>query len=267
MSGSVLFNRIVLVFGIFCILYYLGMGFAITFRQSLLFLWPVMGCICLFRWAFVGHYLRLGEPLPIPSVLLWGYRAAVALALAVFLLGEYFICTGAREKAPDGLDCIIVLGARVNGTEPSGSLHERIEAAADYLTRNPDTLCIATGGRGDDESISEAECIRRELAARGISEERIVPEEASADTYENFRNSLPLLPDGTRSVGIVTNDFHIFRALILVRQQTELPCCGIPAKSSPAGFLHYALREFCALTVGLLNGELQPDAVRAACGL
>lgn len=78
---------------------------------------------------------------------------------------------------------------------------------------NPDTVCIASGGQGDDEGISEAECIRRYLINYGIDPERVLLEDKSTSTLTNIENSLKLLPEGAENIGIVTNDFHIFRAL------------------------------------------------------
>jgi len=55
---------------------------------------------------------------------------------------------------------VVVLGAQVVNSRPTLILAGRIQAAADYLTAHPDSVCIASGGRGADEDISEAKCIR-----------------------------------------------------------------------------------------------------------
>ena len=51
-------NDIILVLGILCILYYLGMGFAVRFGQSLLWLWPLMGGIFILHWAVVNRSIK-----------------------------------------------------------------------------------------------------------------------------------------------------------------------------------------------------------------
>ena len=261
MNVRLYFNLFLRWFGVFCLLYYVGMGLAVTFRQSLLFLWPVVGGLCLLRSFWAAPYIRQGLPLPVAPWLLWTVRVLILLWVAFFLFVEVFVVTGAGKRAHDGLDAVIVLGAKVNGTQPSGALHERIEAAADYLLSNPDTLCIASGGQGEDEGISEAECIRRGLVARGVEESRILLEERSTSTVENMLYSLPMLPEGTDKVGLVTSDFHMFRTLWTARQMTDLTLSGIPGRSSNFGFLHYAMREFCAIVVGVLQGELHLSAL------
>ena len=68
-------------------------------------------------------------------------------------------------------DYIVVLGCGVNGTVPSLSLRNRIDAAYAYLIANPDTVCVVSGGQGPDEDITEAACMKRELTAMGMTGE------------------------------------------------------------------------------------------------
>ena len=162
-------------------------------------------------------------------------------------------------EASEGLDAIIVLGARVDENGPSGSLRQRINAARVYLEENPDTVCIASGGQGEDEPMSEAECIRDHLVAGGIDADRILLEDRSTSTEENMRYSLPMLrsPEtDVESVGIVTNDFHVFRALCLARKNGGFTFYGVPARSTVFGFIHYAMREFFTLSVSLVRGYI-----------
>ena len=257
MKHSKIINALILLFGILCIAYYIGMGLAVRFGQSLLWIWPVIGALCILRFIIVDRNMRAGKPLPFSKRTIKIFRIIIAAALAVFLIGEAVICTGAFERPADGLDCIIVLGAKVNGTSPSGALTQRIWAAADYLSKNPDCICIASGGQGDDEGMSEAQCIKDNLIALGIEETRIILEDRATNTRTNIIYSLELLPEGVEKIGLVTNDFHIFRALATARNISNLEFYGIPAASSVYGFIHYAVREFFAVGEGLLKGELK----------
>lgn len=249
-------NNCILVIGILFILYYLAMGFAVRFGQSLLWLWPAMGVLFIFHWFIVNRSIKTGKPVPLPKWAITLCLILIAAALLLFATVQGFIVSAAVEKPPADLDCIIVLGAKVNGTQPSGALSQRIHAAYRYLSGNPDTVCIATGGQGEDEGISEAECIRRGLTALGIPDERIILEEAATDTTTNFLNSFRLLPDGAKEIGVVTNDFHVLRALWTARELSDLNFYGVSARSTPWGYIHYCLREFCAIAVGILTGEL-----------
>ena len=253
---AVLWNRLLLAFGVLCILYYLGMGLAVRFGQSLLWLWPAVGGLCILRWAVARHFWRQGRPVPVARWLLRTVRCLLCAGLAVFLFAECFVVSGAFERAPADLDYLVVLGARVNEDGPSGALRNRIAAAAAYLRDNPDTLAVASGGQGTDEPVSEASCIRDGLAAAGIDPARILLEDRSADTVENLRDSLALIGRTGATVGVVTNDFHIYRALCAARKLGGCTFYGVPVKSSSFGFVHYAMREFFALAADGLHGQL-----------
>ena len=255
--SSVFVNNCFLAFGIVCILFYLMCGIMVRFGQSLLFLWPLLGLACIARWWLWRRAWRDGRPHPFPGWLLAVIRCVVALCLCFFCFVEYFVFSAAFSVPKDGLDAIVVLGARVDEDgSPSGSLNERIEAAAEYLLRNPDTLVVASGGQGADEPMSEAECIRLHLAAKGVAPDRILVEDRSTSTAENLTNSFALLEGRAGSVGIVTNDFHIFRALCTGRALGSFELSPLPARSSVSGFIHYSMREFFALVVSWIRGDL-----------
>lgn len=248
-------NLLFLLVGMLCFVYYFANGFLIRFGQSLLWLWPLIGTALLVRFALVARMIRTGRPSPLPRKFLRTMHILLAVGLAILLSVEGIILRGAFESTPAGLDYIVVLGAKVNGTSPSGALRNRIEVAAEYALANPNTLVIASGGQGEDEGISEAECIRRGLVARGVPEERIILEDLSTSTRENLRFSLEKLknPDET-SIGVVTNNFHVFRAMKIARSLHSGETYAVPVATSLFSLPHYLLREFFATCVGFVTG-------------
>ena len=255
--SSLFINRAFLCFGILCILFYLVCGLTVRFGQSLLFLWPLLGLACIGRWRLWNLAWKRGRPHPFPGWLLWSIRAVLFVCIAFFCFVEHFVVSAAFTAPKDGLDAIVILGARVNENGvPSGSLNERITAAAEYMKRNGNTIAVASGGQGEDEPMSEARCIREGLIAAGIAPERILLEDQSTSTIENLSNSFSLLEGRASNVGIVTNDFHIFRALCTGRRLGGFVLSPVPARSSVSGFIHYAMREFFALCVSWLRGDL-----------
>lgn len=249
-------NRLFLYAGILTLLYYLGQGITVRFGQSLLYLWLMLSAVCFARFFLWKWAWRNGKRAPLPRSWLRAVNIVVAAAVTVFLVVEGFVFSGAFRKAPDGLDAILVLGAKVDEDGPSGSLQQRIDAARQYLEENPDTICIASGGQGSDEPMSEAQCIYDCLVADGIDPARILLEEKSTSTEENLRFSLPMLDADTKTVGIVTSDFHVFRALLLAEKNGGFVFSGIPARSTVFGFIHYAMREFFTLSVSLVRGYI-----------
>lgn len=154
------------------------------------------------------------------------------------------------RAAPDGpCPTVLVLGCQVQGKTPSLMLHYRIEAAEDYLRSHPDAVAILSGGQGPGETISEAACMYRALTQRGIDPNRLYLEDASSVTLENLRFSKALLErEGLQTpVVIISNDFHIYRALKMA-EDLGLPAQGLAASSNwwfstPT----YVLREALAM--------------------
>ncbi|MBE5792955.1 MAG: YdcF family protein [Clostridia bacterium] len=248
-------NLLFLLAALFCFLYYLLNGVLIRFGQSLLFLWPLMGLFFLARFIIFEVHYKTGKPLPFSKRFLTFFRIFAALCIAFFLSVEGMILKAALTQPPENLDYIIVLGAKVNGTQPSGALRNRIDVASEYLHENPETLVIASGGQGPDEGISEAECILRGLTQRGIDEDRVLMEDKSTSTLENLTYSLSLVEKEAPSIGLVTNNFHVYRSMKIAETFDGYEFHAVPVATSLISFPHYMLREFCATVVGFLTGS------------
>lgn len=188
-------------------------------------------------------------------------RTVLSVILALVLLASIATLVPILRGPTDlksRSDYVIVLGAGVNGSEPSPILRDRIEQAAAYLKKNPDVICIATGGKGDDENISEAKCIYDHLTAMGIDGNRIWLEDQATSTIENFRYSLALIEEkagaAPERVTVLSNEFHLFRASRMARD------CGLVADfvaaptSSGLIRVSYTVREIFALWKYLLVG-------------
>ena len=174
--------------------------------------------------------------------------ALLAIAVLAPLLSCAAVCVCARlPRKYRASDCLIVLGARVEQDGPSRALQHRIDAAAEYMMGNKDTIAIASGGKGADEPVSEAACIRDGLIAAGIAPERILLEDQSSTTAENMRFSEMLIPDEDAAVGIVTNNFHVHRALGLARKAGIRNPHGIAAEYTGFTLFHYMVREALGL--------------------
>ncbi len=171
----------------------------------------------------------------------------VTLGLIYFGFLQFKISQYSHKEVPKNADYLIVLGARVKGTVPSLAFASRINAAAEYLKKNKDTIVIASGGKGPGEDISEAESIRRELLDQGISEARIILEDQSTDTYENINFSKRLIPKGKRHGLVVTNNFHLYRAVSIARDY-GLEVKGLPAETPWIAVPKSYSREYLAIT-------------------
>ena len=94
------------------------------------------------------------------------------------------------------------------------------------------------------------------LTAQGIDPNRLIMEDQSTDTSENMRFSRELLPEDAESIGIVTNNFHMFRSLAIARKEGLQNPCGIPVATSLFSFPHYMMREFFGMAYDFVRGNL-----------
>lgn len=175
----------------------------------------------------------------------------LAAGLAAFTVTEGLILSAARGSPDQQADAVIVLGAGVNGRTPSLALRSRINAAEVYLTDYPDVPAVLSGGQGQGENITEARAMYNVLTADGVNPDRLILEERSTSTAENFQYSKSLLQErgldiGHARIAVVTNDFHIFRAGLLAGRQ-GLTAFGVPAKLPWWLTVNYDAREVFAV--------------------
>ncbi|MBR2606266.1 MAG: YdcF family protein [Clostridia bacterium] len=141
--------------------------------------------------------------------------AATALALILLLAAEAPILHTALNAAKSDAPYVIVLGAAVYGEDPSLSLVHRSDRAMEHLETNPSAVAVLSGGQGEGEDISEAECMGRYLKSKGVNEGRMLLEDRSTSTLENLTFSKKAIEqaggDPSR-VAIVSSSYHLYRA-------------------------------------------------------
>lgn len=174
----------------------------------------------------------------------------------LFVVVEGMILSEFAATAEPGAEYVIVLGAQWKENGPSDVLRRRLDKALVYLRENPDAKVIVSGGQGENEPLSEADGMREYLLGAGIPEERILTETESFNTKQNLEYSSRFLNPKEDRVVLVTNNFHMFRALRIARKQGYQRAEGLAA-SSVYGFLpNNMLREFLSLVKNLAVGNL-----------
>ena len=131
-------------------------------------------------------------------------------------------------------DVIVVLGGGIYDRAsdltgrgaPGKTATERILTAA-RLYRQLKLPIIVTGGRMYGHLNSEADISHRFLLDLGISARHILIEDQSRDTYENARNTRPILEQhGFKHPILITSAFHMPRAVLCFEQNNikVTPC-------------------------------------------
>lgn len=214
--------------------------------------WFVLGAVFLgAAWAVHAGWW---ESMPVVG------RRAIEVVVCVLLVG-YVVTLGMQlkdfgDKGEPDLDYIIVLGAQVRDDGPSTVLRFRLETAYDYLSENERTMCIVSGGQGFNEPRAEADVMAEYLIERGIDAKRIIREDKAVNTVQNIENSMAFFDPASARVGIVTNDFHVFRGTKLAEKAGIEYVCGIAAPSSAPYLPNNMTRESLGIAKDFLTGNL-----------
>ena len=178
-------------------------------------------------WAFRASGYHYASLLPFSAAALmlvfrfgkrWLKRLASAvtvLAVALMLIAEVPILKTALNAAESDAPYVIVLGAAVYGEDPSLSLVHRSDGAMEHLNANPAAVAVLSGGQGEGEDISEAECMDRYLKSKGVADDRILLEDRSTSTLENLTYSKAAIEAAGGDPGrvaIVSSSYHLYRA-------------------------------------------------------
>ncbi len=246
-SLQTFWQRLFYLAGAACLIYFLSLIPVLGFSYAFMHIWLAAAMVFFAFGKFMPAWRRLPVIFRRTILILFG------LGLALFIFVEGLILSAAFSEPAADADYLIILGAKVNGTYPSLTLQYRIDAAALYLRDNPGTIAIASGGQGPDEGISEGLAIYRSLAARGISENRIIIEDKSSSTWENLTYSQAYIEDPQAAVVVASSDFHVYRALALAGKAGYENVSGLAAKTMPLLVPLYYLRECLALIKSYLT--------------
>ena len=153
----------------------------------------------------------------------WLAALLLLLGLGLILFGalEIVIAVHSRDRVMDDPrpEVMVIFGCQMRRDGPSILLKDRLDTALDYWEEHPDIRIIVTGGKGDDEHISEAQGMYDYLAAHGVDEANIYMEDKSRNTWQNVNNTFALMQqegwDVTDDVLLVSSGFHLARIEML----------------------------------------------------
>lgn len=159
------------------------------------------------------------------SKLYKAFKIGIGVVIIFLLIIEGIIIAYPKSNEQN-TDYILVLGAGLsNGVEPSLILAYRLDAAIDCIDSFGNTgKIVVSGGQGSDEKLPESEAMKKYLVQHGISEDRILIEDKSSTTAENFKFSKNIIENDSGksidevNVKIVTTDFHAFRSRLLAKK-------------------------------------------------
>lgn len=243
-----LFIGIVFIIYFFILTVFLG---KISFKLNILFIG-----IFLILFHFIKSYLI---KITFIQQLLYFCKPLFILFLICFITIELLTIIFSFSKNISKCDYVLILGAALKNNKPSKVLQYRLDAAVDYLENSKDVNCklILSGGIGKNEVFSEALAMKTYLLENGISENRLILEDKSKNTFENFKFSKELILKISKKswndihVKVVTSNFHCFRSYILSKKNSYKKVTLYRGKTNILLGPNYFLREFFAIIKSL----------------
>lgn len=213
--------------------------------------------------AAVVYVLGLGGALPLENANHWVLLLVLTVFYFSFLVLSFVVYSVFIQIMPHRMnyDYVIIHGCGLAGGERlTRLLSDRVDKAIEiYRKCKGKPVIIPSGGQGGDEKLSEAEAMKRYLLDHGVPGEHILPEDRSATTRENLKNSKALIDarPGGKKTALVSSNYHIFRCLRLARE-VGLTCTGIGARVALYYWPSALIREFLAvfLTRRFLIGSI-----------
>lgn len=220
-------------------LFYGGMAFGFFFL--------VIGILLI-----LYHFLK--EKINVNKKLKNFIKIIIIVSLSIFLMIESILIFFPKNNMKDKCDYLIILGSSVKNNTPSLTLKGRLDKAIKYLgDSNDDCYIVVSGGKGSYKKLSEAKVMENYLVEHGVNKNKIILEDKSTNTYENFKYSKEKIEEKSGksikdlNIKIVTTDFHSFRSFLLGKANGYKNMSFYTSKSITQFVPVYYTREFFAI--------------------
>ena len=192
----------------------------------------------------------------IMGIILFLFSVCIAY-LECILLGTIIMgIISARHVPKFDKDFIIILGCQI---KEDGTLlpllKSRVDKALEFANTQKEKtgkeiIFVPSGGKGNDEIISEAEAMRNYLLENGINQDHILIEKKSKNTFENIKFSNEIIKDhhDSENIAFSTSNYHVFRVGNIASNQ-GLYFEGVGAKTKAYYWMNAFIREFAATLV------------------
>lgn len=262
-----------------CLAYFVVIVVYAGFGTASAFIWLLLGGLLGAAAVGLKYYQKYPERvelwIPVSLVTLCASGLVILLVVQILIFGRI------PSTAEPGLDYVIVLGAGVKTDGISKTLKLRLDKAAEYAAENPDSILVLSGAMGEGEPVTEAAAMQAYLMEQGVPEAQMLLEDKSHSTLENIVYSRILIEqdrdekrarwqknkpqlafpamqvaDKPLRIGILTSNFHLYRARMIARKQGLADARGIASESDRVLFVHFCLRDSLAILKDRLMGNL-----------
>ncbi|MBQ2661398.1 MAG: YdcF family protein [Clostridia bacterium] len=192
-------------------------------------------------------------------VAMWTVIVGYVLFFAFIVSLSIFLYKFGKRETEKEADVLIVLGMGLKGKKMLSTLKLRLDGAVSYLKKYPSCIVILSGGKAKGASMEESSAMSEYLIANGISKERIIQENCSVSTYENFLFSQRLIEEklGERkSCLFMTSTFHVYRSQ-KVADSMLFAAKGLNTRDAFYVSPNNYLRECAALVQYIIKGKIK----------
>lgn len=232
------------------------------------FLGIAISLIMLFSWAFIvliDINFYGNDDAFYNYVLLSGLYSLIYSYFECMLFGTIICALIAVYRRIDyDLDFIVILGCKI---KKDGTLYPLIKGRADkaiefykkqLAATGKKLTFIPSGGKGNDEVISEGEAVKNYLLSQNIPNEAIVAETLSTTTRENLIFSSKImqkLKGSDYKAAFSTTNYHVLRSGIIASTE-NLSFAGMGAKTKWYFWPNAFMREFAGLLVNSIKKQI-----------
>lgn len=202
-----------------------------------------------------GGLLRILRRLLIVALII----AVLTLGWSVYLKRHYQYDIISKDAAAKGeWDAILVLGCGVYADgSPTPMLQERIDAGLLSYFKGAAPKLLLSGDHGQ-KHYDEVNAMKNVVLAAGVPEENVFLDHAGFNTYDSLKRAKDIF--GVKKICIVTQEYHLYRALYLA-DSLGLEYCGVAAdKEVHLGQSLREIREILARVKAIYSSIFQPPA-------
>lgn len=157
----------------------------------------------------------------------------------------------------EDIDAILVLGCKVNGTNPSMMLGNRLDMGV-KLYNDMNTKLLLSGDHGTKE-YDEVNAMRDYVLEQNIDTNDIFLDHAGFSTYDSMYRAKEVF--GIKKVIIVTQRYHLYRSLYIANK-LGIDAYGVAADDIPYPMINKKneIREFLARNKDFVKVMLKPSS-------
>lgn len=182
-----------------------------------------------------------------------------ALSVNAYMVNstEDRILSAEESALLENVDCILVLGAGVQGTTLSHMLEDRVKTGISLYELGSAPKILMSGDHGQDD-YDEVNAMKDYAKEQGVPSEDIFMDHAGFSTYESLYRARDIF--GCKKIIIISQEYHLHRA-IYIAGYLGLEAYGVDSQLRPYATdtnIYNTVREFLARNKDFIYVRFDP---------